>query len=147
MTKGERMRIVTIILIACICSACAFAKVRQEDLDAWVGQPVIALEKHPVFITMPVIKTRTSDGTEIWNFVNGRNVSSCSSSGSIYGRVVDSPTYSQFSNCMQRVQACNNIFFINSGVVERYTPVGSGGVRCYTNEALQPHYNQQTNYQ
>jgi hypothetical protein len=136
------------VLVCCVLGGCSlFYEVRQEDLDAWAGQPVLALEKHPVFLTMPVIKTRASDGTEIWNFVNGRNVSVCSSSGSVFGRVVDSTTYSQFSNCMQRVQACNNIFFITNGVVERYTPVGSGGVRCYTNEALQPHHSQQTNYQ
>jgi hypothetical protein len=141
------MRIVTTILITCILSACVFGRVRQQDLDAWAGQPVVALEKHPIFLTMPVVKTRASDGTEIWNFVNGRNISSCSSSGTIYGRVVDSATYSHFSNCMQNIGACNNIFYIHNGVVERYTPVGSGGVRCMTNESLQPAFNGQTNYQ
>jgi hypothetical protein len=136
------------LLVICVLGGCVLSySVREEDLRAWEGQPVLTLEKHPVFLTMPVIKTRASDGTEIWNFVNGRNMSACSSSGSVFGRFVDSATYSQFSNCMQRVQACNNIFFIINGVVERYTPVGSGGVHCYTDETLQPHRNQHTNYQ
>ena len=37
---------------------------RQADLDAWVGQPVAALETHPFFVTVPVVKTVSSDGTE-----------------------------------------------------------------------------------
>jgi hypothetical protein len=132
------------LIMICILVGCA--SVRQQDLRAWEGQPVLALEKHPVFLTMPVIKTRASDGTEIWNFVNGRNVSACSSSGTVFGQVVDSATYSQFSNCMQRVQACNNIFYIKNGVVERYTPIGSGGARCFTDETAQPNFNHHTNY-
>ena len=49
------------------------SSVRQADLDAWVGQPVVALEVHPIFLTVPVVKTQASDGTEIWNYVNGSN--------------------------------------------------------------------------
>jgi hypothetical protein len=31
---------------------------------------VSILEKQPVFLTMPVVRTTTSDGTEIRNYVN-----------------------------------------------------------------------------
>lgn len=131
---------VMLLLIAC-------ATVRQEDLESWVGQPVSALEKHPFFVTRPVVRTRASDGTEIWNYVNGANVGSCSSSGSIFGTTVDYATYSQFTNCMQRFAACNSIFYIKNGVVERYTPVGTGGGRCYTTAQLQPGYRGPMNVQ
>ena len=122
--------------------------VRQEDLNAWRGAPVVALEKHPIFITLPVIKTKTSDGTEIWNYVNGANVGSCFGSGALnaygpgfsgYG-YVNSATYSQFSNCISRFAACNNIFYIKDGYVESYNPIGTGGIRCYTTKELQPHF-------
>jgi hypothetical protein len=39
---------------------------------------------------------------------------------------------------MQNFAACNNIFYIKDGYVQQYTAIGTGGVRCYTNEALRP---------
>jgi hypothetical protein len=48
MKAGARVAVVT---IACVLGGCA--TVRQEDLQSWEGQPVAALESHPVFLTMP----------------------------------------------------------------------------------------------
>ena len=132
------MRKLIVVVIAALISACT---VRQEDLDAWVGVPVSELEKHPFFITVPVVKTVTSDGTEIWNYVNGRNIGGCWGSG--YGNIntngyLNTVNYNQFSNCVSNFAACNNIFYIKDGYVERYVPTGSGGMRCYTTEELQP---------
>ena len=95
---------------------------------------------------MPLVKTRTSDGTEIWNYVNGANVASCSSGGSLYGMTVNYAVYNGFTSCMQRVAACNNIFYVKNGTVEQYTPVGTGGMRCYTDRRLQPGFSGATNY-
>ncbi|MCG3189355.1 MAG: hypothetical protein LKCHEGNO_01715 [Burkholderiaceae bacterium] len=121
------------------------ATVRQVDLDAWVGQPVVALETHPVFITVPVVKTVASDGTQIWNYVNGAHIGQCAGGGSVWGSTINYAAYSQFASCMQRFAACNNIFYIRDGKVLRYTPVGTGGGRCYTTEALQPQSRGPTN--
>jgi hypothetical protein len=113
--------------------------VRQEDLDSWVGRPASDLDKHPIFLTMQVVRTRTSDGTEIRNYVNGRNTASCSGGGSVFtGGYVDMATYSQFTSCMQTFAACNNIFYIKDGVVTQYSPIGTGGGRCYTAAESQP---------
>ncbi len=131
----ERLLIFIVVLALGGC-----ATVRQEDLDAWVGKPVVALETHPFFITVPVVKTQASDGTEIWNFVNGINIGSCSGGGAIYGRRIDFSTYSQFASCVQRFAACNNIFYIKNGVIQHYTPIGTGGARCYTDDALKPNF-------
>jgi hypothetical protein len=138
-------RHIGMVLFASVAAACA--TVRQEDTEAWVGKPVAALEKHPVFLTMPVVRTRASDGTEIWNYVNGRNVGTCSGSGGIYTGLVDYASYTAFTACMSRVAACNNIFYIKNGIVERYTPIGSGGLRCYTDARLQPGFSGPTNIQ
>jgi hypothetical protein len=127
-----------------ILSGCA--TVRQVDLDSWVGQPVAALETHPVFLTIPVVKTQTSDGTEIWNYVNGRNIGSCTGGGSVYAGRVDFATYNKFSSCVSGFAACNNIFYIRDGRIVRYTPVGSGGMRCYTDETVQPQFMGATNF-
>jgi hypothetical protein len=40
------------------------ATVHQEDLDAWAGRPVSDLEKHPILMTFPVVRTTASDGIE-----------------------------------------------------------------------------------
>lgn len=129
-------RVILTVVSVLILGGCA--TVRQSDLDAWVGQPVSALEGHPVFLTIPVVKTRTSDGMEIWNYVNGANLGRCAGGGAIFGNIVDYAAFNRFSTCVQRFAACNNIFYIRDGVVERYTPVGTGGARCYTTEQLRP---------
>ena len=134
-----------LLFLAVIMAIFGCATVRQADLDSWVGQPILALETHPIFLTIPVVKTRASDGTEIWNYVNGVNVGQCLGGGSIYGGTVDYATYNRFSNCVQRFAACNNIFFIKDEKVVKYTPVGTGGARCYTTEKLRPGFSGATN--
>jgi hypothetical protein len=47
---------------------------------------------------------------------------------------------------MQDVAACNNIFYIKDGAVERVALVGSGGARCYTDARFQPGFSGSTNY-
>ena len=117
------------------------AHVRQEDLVAWEGQPVDLLDKHPVFLTMRSVRTVTGDGTEIRNYVNGAAVGACDGGGTVFtGGFVNSATYSQFSSCVARFAACNNIFYIKSGHVLRYSPIGTGGMHCYTNEATSPNF-------
>ena len=44
-----------LLLLAMSLTGCV--GVRQQDLDSWVGKPVSALEPHPFFLTVPVIKT------------------------------------------------------------------------------------------
>lgn len=123
----------------------ACGTVRQEDMDSWKGAPVAALETQPVLATMRLVRTRASDGTEIWNFVNGRNYGSCSGGGTIFAGYVDMATYSSFSSCMSGFLACNNIFYVKNGRVQSYNPVGSGGARCYTDERIQPGFRGATN--
>lgn len=149
----------SLTLLATFLSGCVVG-VRQQDLDAWAGQPVVALETHPVFITIPVVKTVASDGTEIWNYVNGADISNCSGiangrgnssvntqthGSSVQGNRYDSVSYKKFSNCMSRFAACNNLFYIKDGVVIQYNPIGTGGARCYTNKSVQPHFRGSTN--
>jgi hypothetical protein len=132
-------------------SACA--TVHQEDLDAWQGQPVSALDVHPVFLTMQLVKTVTPDGTEIRNYVNGGMASQCTGGGGgiattngsafgnrtmVSGQAMTFADYNSFSSCMQRRAACNNIFYIKDGVVQHFTPIGSGGMRCMTTAELRP---------
>ena len=82
------------------------ATVHQEDLDAWAGRPVSDLEKHPILMTLPVVRTTATDGTEIRDYVNGKTISQCSSGGTVFAGYVSMATYSGFTNCMQNFAAC-----------------------------------------
>jgi hypothetical protein len=133
-----------IIIASSFISGCQ--TVHQEDLVAWEGAPVSALDTHPLFLTMPVVKTVAADGTEIRNYVNGMSVGSCGGGGSVYGGFVNMATYQQYSSCASRFAACNNIFYIKNGRIVRYTPIGSGGARCRTDPTLRPGFSGTTNF-
>lgn len=121
------------ITIAVAMSFVACATVRKQDLDAWVGIPVEALDTHSLFITVPMYRSITSTGIEIRNYANGADVAQCFSnaSGSRTGMYVNA---NAFTTCSSIRIVCNNIFYIKDGVVVEYAPTG----RCYTNETVQP---------
>ena len=80
---GE-LRGVAIAALTLVLAGCALIlTVRQEDLDAWVGMPVEALDTHSFFITLPLAKTITSSGIEIRNYPKKRNIGRCFGSGNI----------------------------------------------------------------
>lgn len=114
-------------------TACALMGVRQQDLDAWVGVPVEALDTHTFFLTLPMVRTKTESGIEIRNYANGRNMGSCSGFGdaNISGGWVNA---NAFSSCTSGWVGCNSIFYIKDSKVIEYAPTGS----CYTNETVQP---------
>lgn len=99
-----------------------------------------------MFITMQVVRTLTPDGTEIRNYINGRNVAACSGGGTVFAATVDMATYNRFSSCMQTFAACNNIFYVKDGIVKQYTAIGTGGGRCYTDERTRPGFMGATNF-
>lgn len=129
-------RLITLLLStlsAILLSSCAGMLVRQQDLDAWVGMPVEALDTHSFFITVPMVRTRTESGIEIRNYANGRNFGSCSATGTanLSGNYINS---NAFSNCSSGWVGCNNIFYVKEGKVIEYAPTG----RCYTDSSVQP---------
>lgn len=138
-----RLFLTTVVCVAL--TGCA--TVHQEDLDAWKGVPVAELETHPIFSTMPMVRTVASDGTEMRRYVNGRNVSSCSGGGSVFKGTVDMAAYNAFSNCMQTFAACNAIFYIKDGVIQNVSAIGTGGMRCYSNETMRPGFRGAANIQ
>jgi hypothetical protein len=119
--------------VAMLVSACAVKSVRQPDLDAWVGMPVEALDMHSLFLTVPMVRTKTESGIEIRNYANGRNMASCSgfAGANLSGSWVSG---NSFSSCTSGWVGCNNIFYIKDGKVIEYAPTG----RCYTDETVQP---------
>ena len=125
------LKFILAIFISLAVASCA--TVRKQDLDAWVGIPVEALDTHSFFITVPVYRSVTSSGIEIRNYANGKDVARCFSnaSGSSTGKYVNA---NAFTTCSSNRIVCNNIFYIRDGVVLEYAPTG----RCYTDETVQP---------
>lgn len=134
--------LMTIAIISCSPTP----TVRPEDLKAWTGVAVEELDKHPFFVTVPLVKTIAPDGTEIRNYVNGRNIAACTNSGVVFGGSTSFANYGSFTSCMSNFAACNNIFYIRQGKVESYVPIGTGGSQCYTDARLQPGFRGATNF-
>lgn len=121
------------VLTTLVLTACSGQMVRQQDLDAWVGAPVEALDTHSFFITVPMFRTVTNSGIEIRNYANGRDVASCftNAGASRAGNFVNA---NAFTSCSSGRIVCNNIFYIKEGKVIEYAPTG----RCYTDSTVQP---------
>lgn len=121
-----------------LCFLALVGCVHQEDLDAWKGQPVSALDAHPLFLTMPLEVRRTSDGMEIRNYVNGINVDRCfgGATANSMGRM--SVVVSGNSFCSTSFAACNNIFYIKNGIVVDYIPTPTHGASCMTDSRVRP---------
>lgn len=145
------MRLIVVLLVL---SLTGCMSVRQEDVDAWAGRPVADLDVHPVFLTMKMVRTVAPDGTEIRNYINSKDVVSCGGGGTVspgfkpqgYSAVAAPATYSSSVMCASSTPTCNNLFYIRGDRVERYTPVGSGGARCFTDERMRPGFSGPVNY-
>lgn len=132
-----RTKVIVLFAVASIAGCVDYEpqrEVRQQDLDAWVGIPVIALETHSFFIPIPLIKTKTSDGLEIWHYSNKVGVARCSANIGATGNSVNYRTYTAYQQCSSELYGCDSIFYIRAGKVLQYKTVGS----CYTTEEHQP---------
>lgn len=121
--------IISTVLIAML----GCATVRKQDLDAWVGVPVEALDTHSFFITVPLYKSITPSGIEIRNYANGADVARCFSNAGA-NKLGNYVSANAFATCSSGRVVCNNIFYIKNGIVIEYAPTGS----CYTDETVQP---------
>lgn len=127
-------RILLLLTAASVLSGCVvLPTVRQQDLDAWVGVPVEALDTHSLFITVPMYKSITQSGIEVRNYANGGSFENCYETGNVTGKGKKA-SYTGSTNCTTTNVVCNNIFYIKDEVVLEYAPTG----RCYTDESVQP---------
>lgn len=120
--------------------------VRPEDLAAWVGQPVEALDRHTLFNAMPMVKTTAADGIEIRNYVNKFYAIPCVGHDFLQGALIVDPrepkkfpelsldAFNTFEICAKKTRGCDNWFFIKDGKVREFRPLGE----CYTNHTVQP---------
>ena len=117
--------------------------VSAEDTNAWRGRPVAELDRHPIFNAMHMTRRVTADGTEIRDYQNSKVTASCQASGyrTAYGGV------NVTEDCQANTPTCHNQFYIKGGIVQAYTPIGSGGAICYTDARARPGFSGPTNFQ
>ena len=121
--------------------------VRQQDLDAWVGVSVDALDTHSFFTTVPMKEVKTKDGFTYRFYNNSKTFTDCTTFGNTSAQVSAFPgaysnpsqAYGSANNynntsCGEVTVGCNNVFMIKDGIVKSYTPKG----RCYTDETVIP---------
>ena len=123
----HRLKVAFLTLIVVSIFGCA--SVRQQDLDAWVGVPVEALDTQSFFLTLPMVKTVTDSGVEIRVYPNKRAVGGCGSFGS-----VSYANFQSFQSCSMQLAGCDNIFYIKDKRIIQYKPVGN----CFTDERVRP---------
>ncbi len=115
-------------------SACATKHTeKKQDLEAWVGTSVEALDTHALFSTMPMFRTNTDGGTEIRNYAYGYDFGECfgKAGASSPGDFVNT---NAFIACSSSRIVCNNLFYIKEEKIIEYAPTG----RCHTDRRTQP---------
>ena len=127
------------LILAVLLGSVGCFTVRQSDLDAWAGVPVIALDTHSLLLGYPMVKTFTDTGIEIRNYSEKISVSSCAGSGfgssnSPRGSILSYANFNAYQNCISRVVGCDGIFYIRDGKVIEAKVAGS----CYTDESYRP---------
>lgn len=123
-----------LVCAAALATLVGCATVRQQDLDAWAGVPVQALDAHPLFASMPMYKTLTDSGVEIRNYANSKDFEQCFASRGIHHGSSRHTGYADFISCSENHIICNNLFYIENAKVIRYAPTGN----CYTDDSVRP---------
>lgn len=128
--------ITVLLAIAGLAGCAAPPVVHHEDVQAWAGVPVAALDAHPFFNTLPMVRTITPAGIEIRDYVDKRYVAGCLPPGSANTKVFPMNTgmYKAFRACSENMIGCDNVFYVDHGLVTQFTPSG----QCKTSDAIRP---------
>jgi hypothetical protein len=115
--------LVSVVALGCTKAA----QVRTEDVNAWRGTPLMELQVHPLFSTIPKAVEPLSDGSELWTYSN------CISRRS--ARVCNPVGTSMICSGGQANEVCcYNQFLVQGDHVIWYRPIGS----CYTDCSTRP---------
>ena len=137
LVRNPVLPLITIMSALFLVASCATkpqeTSVRQQDLDAWVGVSVEALDSHEFFMKVPMYRTRTDGGTEVRIYAYGFNLGECFGEAGAT-KVGDFVDVDEFFACSRSLVVCNHMFFIREGKVLEYAPTG----RCMTNDTVRP---------
>jgi hypothetical protein len=117
------MRYIFVLQILILFLGCSTTS-KQTISESWKGLPTVALDTHSYWVTIPMKRVFTADGTEMRFYIDSGNFTYCSGGRRSY-------------SCLSELVTCNNIFYIKNGFVQKYEPAGS----CYTKEVQLPEGN------
>lgn len=129
LTGGQNMIRILTLLAFSLLSGCVH-KVNTEDLDAWAGVPLIDLETHPFFSTLPLEKRALSNGDELWIFKNAQENTEINCDER-YGGKTNCNASTSFRGCM-------NQFIVGGGIVKEYRPRPVNIFFCISSCRLRP---------
>ena len=124
---------IAMAVIALLTACTTKPTVQQQDLDAWSGVSVEALDTHALLRKAPMFRTRTNSGTEIRNYAYGYDFEECCGEAGA-NKVGDFINGNDLIICSSSRIVCNNMFYIKEEKVLEYAPTG----RCDTSEKIQP---------
>lgn len=121
------MRTIAGVLLLPMLSGCLLLSVRrtvrQEDLQSWNGVPLVELQTHTLFSTIPKRVELLQDGHQLWTYSN------------CVTRPINCSGYGASLDCSGGDQACcYNQFLVDDQRVEWYRAAGS----CYTDCTVRP---------
>lgn len=128
---------ITVALCTAGLAGCAAPPVvHHEDVQVWAGIPVAALDTHRFFSTLPMVRTITPAGIEIRDYVDKRYVAGCLPSANANTKIFTMNTgmYKAFRACSENMVGCDNVFYIDQGIVTQFAPSG----QCKTSDAVRP---------
>lgn len=121
----KKLLLGVVVTAAVVLAGCAAKMVRQDDLYAWKGMPVEALDTHALFSTLPVKKTVMDSGIELRTYENTKQSNACGASP--LGGV-------GVLNCRRETRACTTEFYLRDQKVIEALARG----QCYTDSATRP---------
>lgn len=125
-------RVVLVIAVSLgACNDNYLGGVRDSDRVAWQRVPIIEVERHPLFSTLPRDEKKLSDGSELWDFANcaaGKAPTNCKTGENpVSGGLATTCTGgANYTTC------CHNQFLVRAGFVEEYRPIGNCVTDCTT---------------
>jgi len=128
---------ITVLLGIVWLAGCAPAPVvHHEEADVWAGTPVAALDTNPFFSALPMVRTSTPAGIEIRDYVDKKYVAGCLPPASANTKVftMNFGTYRAFRACSENMIGCDNVFYVDNGVVSQFAPSG----QCKASAAVRP---------
>ena len=111
--------------VALVLAGCAAKRVNSDDLYAWKGVPVEALDTHPLFSTLPMTKGTGPNGIEVRTYQNSKQSSACKDA--MLGGVA-------VLDCGKQARACTTEFYVQDQRVIEALARGP----CYTDRATRP---------
>ena len=124
------IRSIAVPIAAIVLSLGGCASVQKNTVVSWQGKHSQALETDTFFSGLPLIKTQTDEGSDIWHYLESSNSDDCLSRVSTTGFYSNQTNYKFFARCLRSKDSCSHIFLVKRGLITKYETSVSGKAVC-----------------